>query len=90
MLSSILTTGAVNVTLQQFALCTLCSLALGVAAALLFMVKNDNYTPSFAAALALLPVIVQVSALADTVVPAFIVVTAITQVSNGSTSRARI
>ena len=38
----------------------------------------------------LLPVIVQVSALADTVVPAFIVVTAITQVSNGSTSRARI
>ena len=60
MLSSILTTGDVTVTLQQFALCTLCSLALGVVAALLFMVKNDNYTPSFAAALALLPVIVQV------------------------------
>lgn len=60
MLSSILTTGDVTVTLRQFALCTLCSLALGVVAALLFMVKNDNYTPSFAAALALLPVIVQV------------------------------
>lgn len=60
MLSSILTTGAVNVTLQQLALCTLCSLALGVVAALLFMFRNDSYTPSFAAALALLPVIVQV------------------------------
>lgn len=58
MLSSILTTGAVNVTLQQLALCTLCSLALGVVAALLFMFRNDSYTPSFAAALALLPVIV--------------------------------
>lgn len=61
MLSSILgNAGASAVTAGQFAVCTLASLTLGVVAALLFMAKNDRYTPSFAVTLALLPVIVQV------------------------------
>lgn len=62
MLSSILDTAATTtaITPAGFALCTLASLGLGVVAALVFMYKNDNYTPSFAVTLALLPTVVQV------------------------------
>ena len=59
MLDSILTTtAAAGISLWDMLLCTLTSLVLGMAIALIFMFKN-TYTKSFVVTLALLPVIVQ-------------------------------
>lgn len=60
MLESILSASADGtITLPQFLLCTLASLILGLAAALIYMYHN-TYTKSFVITLALLPVMVQV------------------------------
>ena len=63
MLQSILegiSQSAASVTTTEFFWCTAASLVLGVLAALLFMFRNEEYSPSLAVTLALLPLVVQV------------------------------
>ncbi len=63
MLQSILegiSQSAASVTTAEFFWCTAASLVLGVLAALLFMFRNEEYSPSLAVTLALLPLVVQV------------------------------
>ena len=63
MLQSILegiSQSAASVTTAEFSWCTAASLVLGVLAALLFMFRNEEYSPSLSVTLALLPLVVQV------------------------------
>lgn len=63
MLQSILegiSQSAASVTTAEFFWCTAASLVLGVLAALLFMFRNEEYSPSLSVTLALLPLVVQV------------------------------
>ena len=63
MLQSILegiSQSAASVTTAEVFWCTAASLVLGVLAALLFMFRNEEYSPSLSVTLALLPLVVQV------------------------------
>jgi len=52
--------GVAQITPVQFLLCTAVSLILGFTVALVYMIRNNQYTKSFITSLAIMPVVVQV------------------------------